>query len=167
MSTPCGRTEIYDFDGGENNEILKQVQHDRLLYGHSERSPRTPNHVITRKDNEQVMNGLEQSDVVIPNTAHQCHPELVSGSQKLRRFRNAFGMTINSSADGGLERTYNSTDEFADEFSKYIKISTRCDAAHIADCWSTKTVTTTDGETYDVSKAKTGRNLNLKDNKSG
>ena len=29
-----------------------------------------------------------------------------------------------------------------------------------------KTVTTTDGETYDVSKAKTGKNLNLKDNKS-
>ena len=69
-------------------------------------------------------------------------------------------------ADGGLERTYNSTDEFVDEFSKYIKISTRCDADHIADCWPTKTVTTTDGETYEVSKAKTGKNLNLKDNKS-
>ena len=69
-------------------------------------------------------------------------------------------------ADGGLERTYASTDDFVDEFSKYIKISTRCDAAHIADCWPTKTVTTTDGETYDVSKAKTGKNLNLKDNKS-
>ena len=69
-------------------------------------------------------------------------------------------------ADGGLERTYASTDEFVDEFSKYIKISTRCDADHIADCWPTKTVTTTDGETYDVSKAKTGKNLNLKDNKS-
>ena len=37
-------------------------------------------------------------------------------------------------ADGGLERTYASTDEFVDEFSKYIKISTRCDADHIADC---------------------------------
>ncbi len=69
-------------------------------------------------------------------------------------------------ADGGLERTYASTDEFVDEFSKYIKITTRCDAAHIANCWPTKTVTTTDGETYDVSKAKTGKNLNLKDNKS-
>ena len=68
-------------------------------------------------------------------------------------------------ADGGLERTYNSTDEFVDEFSKYIKISTRCDATHIADCWPTKIVTTTDGKTYDVSKAKTGKNLNL-NNKS-
>ena len=27
-------------------------------------------------------------DVVILNTEHHCHPELVSGSQKLRRFRN-------------------------------------------------------------------------------
>ena len=69
-------------------------------------------------------------------------------------------------ADGGLERTYNSTDEFVDEFSKYIKISTRCDADHIADCWPTKTVTTSDGKTFEVSKAKTGKNLNLKDNKS-
>ena len=69
-------------------------------------------------------------------------------------------------ADGGLERTYASTDEFVDEFSKYIKISTRCDADHIADCWPTKTVTTSDGKTYDVSKAKTGKNLNLRDNKS-
>ncbi len=57
------------------------------------------NHVITRKDNEQIMNGVKQSDVVILNTAHQCHPELVSGSQKLRRFRNKFGMTINNSAN--------------------------------------------------------------------
>ncbi len=31
---------------------------------------------------------LVQSDVVIPSTEPQCHPELVSGSQKLRRFRN-------------------------------------------------------------------------------
>ena len=69
-------------------------------------------------------------------------------------------------ADGGLERTYASTDEFVDEFSKYIKISTRCDAAHIADCWSTKTVTTTDGETFDVSQAKRGKNLQLPQNKS-
>ena len=69
-------------------------------------------------------------------------------------------------ADGGLERTYASTDEFVDEFSKYIKISTRCDADHIADCWPTKTVTTTDGETYDVSKAKTGKNLQYPDNKT-
>lgn len=28
-------------------------------------------------------------------TEHQCHPEPVSGGQKLRRFRNKFGMTIN------------------------------------------------------------------------
>ena len=78
------------------------------------------------------MNGLKQSDVVISNTVHQCHPELrilarvkcsetcpregcvepsdlpiiqetVSGSQKLRRFRNEFGMTINNSANSEKE----------------------------------------------------------------
>ena len=69
-------------------------------------------------------------------------------------------------ADGGLERTYNSTDEFVDEFSKYIKISTRCDADHIADCWPTKTVTTSDGKTFDVSQTKKGKNLQLPQNKS-
>ncbi len=69
-------------------------------------------------------------------------------------------------ADGGLERTYNSTDEFVDEFSKYIKISTRCDADHIADCWPTKTITTSDGKTFDVSQTKKGKNLQLPQNKS-
>ena len=69
-------------------------------------------------------------------------------------------------ADGGLERTYASTDDFVDEFSKYIKITTRCDADHIANCWPTKTVTTSDGKTFDVSKAKTGRNLQLPNNKT-
>ena len=39
-----------------------------------------------------------QNNVITHNTAHQCHPELVSGSQKLRRFRNEFGMTINNSS---------------------------------------------------------------------
>ena len=73
----------------------------------------------------------------------------------------------NSEAQANLaQKRMNSTDEFVDEFSKYIKISTRCDADHIADCWPTKTVTTTGGKTYDVSKAKTGKNLNLKNNKS-
>ena len=45
----------------------------------------------------------KQSDVVIPNSAHQCHPELVSGSQELRRFRNKFGMTINKSTNDKKE----------------------------------------------------------------
>ncbi len=57
------------------------------------------NHTITRKQAEQSINQSIQSDVVILNTAHHCHPELVSGSQKLRRFRNKFGMTINNSAN--------------------------------------------------------------------
>ena len=69
-------------------------------------------------------------------------------------------------ADGGLERTYASTDDFVDELSKYIKISTRCDASHIADCWPTKTVTTSDGEIFNVSETKKGKNLQLPQNKT-
>ena len=69
-------------------------------------------------------------------------------------------------ADGGLERTYASTDDFVDELSKYLKISTRCDASHIADCWPTKTVTLLDGSSFDVSKAKTGKNLQYPNNKT-
>ncbi len=37
-------------------------------------------------------------------------------------------------ADGALEKTYASTDDFVDELSKYLKITTRCDADHIASC---------------------------------
>ena len=37
---------------------------------------------------KQMEHRLIQRDVVILNTEHHCHPELVSGSQKLRRFRN-------------------------------------------------------------------------------
>ena len=35
---------------------------------------------------KQMEHRLIRSDVVILNTEHHCHPELVSGSQKLRRF---------------------------------------------------------------------------------
>ncbi len=43
---------------------------------------KSKNHVITRKQAEQSMKQSIQSNVVIPNTTHRCHPELVSGSQK-------------------------------------------------------------------------------------
>ena len=46
------------------------------------------NHVITRKDNEQIKNILEQSDVVIPDTEYQCYPE-----QKKHPFTLAEGAT--------------------------------------------------------------------------
>ena len=116
--------------------MLKQVQHDRLLYGHSERSeeshnilcslflfdfdakrksetekekherpngtsyqgqsPRTPKkeHVITRKDNEQIGHGLEQSDVVILNTGTPL---------TLYKGRWSKEMAINNSANGEKE----------------------------------------------------------------
>ena len=69
-------------------------------------------------------------------------------------------------ADGGLDRTYESTDAFVDELSKYLKISTRCKASNIADCWPTKTITMSDGKEYDVSKAKTGKDIGIEANET-
>ena len=59
-----------------NNEMLKQVQHDSLLCCHAEGA-------LATEESHNL-----KSPSVIPSTSHQCHPELVSGSQKLRRFRN-------------------------------------------------------------------------------
>ncbi len=67
---------------------------------------------------------------------------------------------------GLLNGSYNSTDEFVDELQKHLKIAKRCDANHIADCWPTEKVMTSDGEEFDVSEAKTGKNLNIKGNNS-
>lgn len=64
-------------------------------------------------------------------------------------------------ANGLLNTQYATTDEFVDEFQKYIKISKRCDKEHVADCWPTPVVTTGDGEEYEVSQAKTGKHLSL------
>ena len=69
-------------------------------------------------------------------------------------------------AHGLLNTQYASTDAFVDELQNYLKITKRCDSEHIADCWPTSKVTTADGEEYEVSKAKTGKNLNHKENKT-
>ncbi|MBO6087990.1 type II secretion system protein [bacterium] len=70
-------------------------------------------------------------------------------------------------AHGLLNTKYASTDAFVDELQKYLKIAKRCDSEHIADCWPTEKVTTSDGEEYEVSKAKTGVSLKHKNNKTG
>ena len=62
-------------------------------------------------------------------------------------------------AHGLLNTQYTSTDAFVDELQKYLKIAKRCDSEHIADCWPTATVTTGDGEEFEVSEAKTRKNL--------
>ncbi len=60
-------------------------------------------------------------------------------------------------ADGKLMEIYKSTDAFVDELQKYLKISSRCDSENIASCWPTRTVTTSEGKTYDISEADTGQ----------
>ena len=42
---------------------------------------------------------------------------------------------------GELGKRYNTTEAFVDELQKYSKVSKRCDANHIADCWPTDKVT--------------------------
>ncbi len=68
---------------------------------------------------------------------------------------------------GLLEVSYKSTDAFVDELQKHLNIAKRCDSAHIADCWPTQKVRTSDGKEFDVSLATTGKNVNLKSNKTG
>ena len=62
-------------------------------------------------------------------------------------------------AHGLLNTKYSSTDAFVDELQKYLKIAKRCDSEHIADCWPTEKVTTSDEEEFEVSEAKTRKNL--------
>ena len=64
-------------------------------------------------------------------------------------------------AHGELSGTYPSTEAFVDELQKYLKISKRCDSNHIADCWPTEKVIDSDGNEFEVSKAKKGKNLSL------
>ena len=49
-------------------------------------------------------------------------------------------------ANGAMINGFESTDAFVDELQKYLKIMKRCDSEHIAECWPTKKVTTSDGE---------------------
>ena len=62
---------------------------------------------------------------------------------------------------GLLNGSYTTTDQFVDELQKHLKITKRCDANHIADCWPTDKVTLSDGKTYDVNNAVTGAELKV------
>ncbi len=63
---------------------------------------------------------------------------------------------------GYLNSSYATTEAFVDELQNHLKIAKRCDYNHIAECWPTSTVIDTTGKEYDVSKAKTGKDLQLK-----
>ena len=64
-------------------------------------------------------------------------------------------------AHGLLNVNYESTEAFVDELQKYLKIAKRCDKDHITECWPSDKVTDGDGNEFEVSDAKTGKNLNL------
>ncbi len=57
---------------------------------------------------------------------------------------------------------YSSTDEFVNVLQKYLKITKRCDANNIADCWTTSTVSVMNSNVisdYNVADAKTRKKL--------
>jgi len=57
---------------------------------------------------------------------------------------------------------YSSTDEFVNVLQKYLKITKRCDADHLADCWTTSSVSVMNSNVvsdYNVSDAKTRKKL--------
>ncbi|MBO6087501.1 type II secretion system protein [bacterium] len=56
---------------------------------------------------------------------------------------------------------YDSTEDFITHLQKYLKIAKICYKDNIAECWPTSTVLDRNGEEFEISKAKTGKNLNL------
>ena len=62
---------------------------------------------------------------------------------------------------------YASTDAFVDELQNYLKITKRCDAAHIAECWPTSTVLDSTGEEYYIKDCKRRKNLLLSSSTNG
>jgi len=62
---------------------------------------------------------------------------------------------------------YGSTDAFVDVLQKYLKITKRCGANNIAECWTTSTITGTDGATYNVADFKTRKKLLKKSSTDG
>lgn len=61
-------------------------------------------------------------------------------------------------AHGDLMK-FSNTNEFVDEFQKYIKVAKRCSGENISECWPTKTVISASGSKYKVEDAKSGADL--------
>ena len=59
----------------------------------------------------------------------------------------------------GKLTAYDSTSAFVDELQKYLKITKRCDADHIAQCWPTETVIDANGDEYNVADCKKRKHL--------
>ena len=69
---------LFDFDAKRKSGTEKE-KHERLNgSSYQGQSPRTPNHVITRRNIVHSAQIIIRSDVVIPNSAHQCHPETLT-----------------------------------------------------------------------------------------
>ena len=92
---------LFDFDAKRKSGTEKEKHERPNGTSHQGQSPRTPIHVITRKQAEQSMKQPIQSDVVISNTVHQCHPET------LTRICNVHSSSRTNSALSQRERAKN------------------------------------------------------------
>ena len=76
------------------------------------------------------------------------------------KMKHAVGMMR---ANGELDLSYASTDDFVDSLQKYLKINKRCNSNELDKCWPTKTVTKATGETFEIKNAKTRSALGFND----
>ena len=98
--------------------------------------------------------------VIMPNVQQRVN------SQRQANIVYKITQATNNMKSLGFLNKYASTDDFVDELVKHIKISKRCGADNIAECWPTKTVITSEGEEFEVSQTKTGKQLGFKDRAS-
>ncbi len=82
-------------------------------------------------------------------------------AERSRSVQYKFSLATEKMARLNLIGPYDSTDAFVDELQKHLKISKRCNASNLRGCWPYDTVDLGNGETWDISKTKTGKQLGM------
>ena len=82
-------------------------------------------------------------------------------AEQIRSAKYKFSLATEKMARLNLIGPYDSTDAFVDELQKHLKISKRCNASNLRDCWPYDTVDLGNGKTWDISKTKTGSQLGM------
>ena len=82
-------------------------------------------------------------------------------AERSRSVQYKFSLATEKMARLNLIGPYDSTDAFVDELQKHLKISKRCNASNLRGCWPYDTVDLGNGETWDISKTKTGKQFGI------
>ena len=83
-------------------------------------------------------------------------------AEQIRSAKYKFSLATEKMARLNLIGPYDSTDAFVDELQKHLKISKRCDVSNLRGCWPYETVDLGDGNTWDISKTKTGKQFGMR-----